>query len=98
MHLLLTRRYGTHFVCGIGYRGAFVGSINIRTQDSSDSYAAGAAFKASYGMCSGTADIKAKMTAANIDCEVKVSGVGLQYWLMPPARGGRAACKLMPIP
>lgn len=60
-------------MCGVGYRGAFIGSINIKMQDSSDSYAAGATFKASYGTCSTTGEIKAKMEDAKIDCEVTVS-------------------------
>lgn len=66
-------RYGTHFVCGVGYRGAFIGSINVRILEKSQTLAAGLSFKAQYEACSATADLKAKMSKANIDTEVMVS-------------------------
>jgi hypothetical protein len=42
-------------------------------QERSQSIAAGASFKASYGKFSGMGDVKAAMKNAGIDCEVTVS-------------------------
>lgn len=57
----LTRRYGTHFVSGVGFRGAFIGSITVRLVDVKVAAGAAVSFKASYGKVSGMAELKTAM-------------------------------------
>jgi hypothetical protein len=66
-------RYGTHFVSGVGHRGAFIGSITVKLADVKEAVGASASFKGSYGKVSGMAELKAEMSNTLSTSDVTVS-------------------------
>lgn len=71
--LSLRFRYGTHFVSGVGHRGAFVGTITVKLQDMKLAAGASASFKVGYGKVSGMAELKAQMQDSLKTSDVVVS-------------------------
>lgn len=74
---VMCSRYGTHFVSGVGHRGAFVGAITVKLQDLKVAAGASASFKASYGKVSGMAELKAQMQDSLKTSDVMVSDTPL---------------------
>lgn len=67
------RRYGTHFVSGVGHRGAFIGSITVKLSDVKLAAGASASFKASYKTVSTMAELKTSMEQSLQTSDVTVS-------------------------
>jgi hypothetical protein len=72
----MPHRYGTHFVSGVGHRGAFIGSITVKLSDVKMAAAASASFKASYKTVSTMAELKASMEQSLQTSDVTVSFAG----------------------
>lgn len=71
--LLSQHRYGTHFVSGVGHRGAFIGSITVKLADVRLAAGASASFKAAYGKVSTMGELKASMDKSLKTSDVTVS-------------------------
>jgi hypothetical protein len=73
-------RYGTHFVSGVGHRGAFIGSITVKLSDASTAVSGSASFKVGYAGCTGMAELKASMKnkLSTSDVTVRPGGTCVQ--------------------